>query len=183
MLGELLSRESTRLDPQALGKIRRTVAAGLEDRDPAVRASAAGVSLVFRDEADIREKLESLAAFDPYFDLKGIAGSQDFPEYPVRAAAARVLTATEEKLYYVSRTAEERACRVQSGAEPAAGARFLGPFYNPTEATQQMCRHKDGWKDSPVKCWTTYPKTNCGWPGNENPAPDSNHKVTKAQRN
>jgi hypothetical protein len=158
VLREFLRRQETvRSNPDAAAKARRAILAALSDPDPSARRVAAGAALTFKDEPDVKARLEAVAAADYEARLEGDGKIH----FPVRDEAARVLKANEADFFYVMRSVDTRECRVQRAVETPTGLKYLGPYDSSDEAAHQMCAHYDDAGKDPSVCGAISPKTAC----------------------
>jgi hypothetical protein len=158
-LGDCLQRPAMMLaNPDVASKIRRELIANLENSDWEIRGAAMGGLLpLYRDE-EVREKLQAIAANDPYFTE--MPNSPGVPRFLLREFARRILEPAPEVLYYVTRTSGEQLCRVQHATETPAGERFIGPE-TASFVKRGMCDHYDPSGSDPSLCWKIQPSDAC----------------------
>ncbi len=158
-IGGFLTRlEAARSSPEAAAKAKGAIRAALDDSASSVRSSAIGALILFREEPEIRARLEAVASGDPEMRW----ANDGKLHFPVREDAARVLSARESELYYVVRTPESGECRIRKAPDPPIGVALYGPLETADAARHVMCTHLDGASKESSLCWSEYPKNACG---------------------
>ncbi len=146
-----------RAHPEAVAKIRAAFLTALDDPDGPTRAWAVEGLSYFRNDPDIRARLQALALADPYVGTVARSGKLQ-EEFVVREAAKRALAPENSEKSYVSRQPSSGECRVQPASEQPVGETLIGPVY---DANFQMCTHYDPNHKDPFSCWSFYPPTTC----------------------
>ena len=160
VLGSCLQRPAMMLANPAVGsKIRSALMAELNDPEWQVRLVAAEVLSPLRTDPEVRAKLQSIAASDPYSGPDGL--TQGGTAFRVREAAARALNPPDAFSFYVTRSLDTRSCRVQPASEAPAGELFIGPERT-TVVRPTMCSHYDPTGLDPQSCWLVEPLNVCG---------------------
>jgi hypothetical protein len=155
----LIQSDQVRSDPKLVAKARSVILAGLEDSDPLVRQASANALLFFREEPDVRAKLELAAGSDPHVSSAPRTGPGE-SQFPVRDAAAGVLRTEESELFYVIRDTGTQTCRVEQGGH--TNGAYLGPFFLQSDAAGAMCRHYGRNNNDSMECRAVTPATACG---------------------
>jgi hypothetical protein len=158
VLGGFLTRlEAVRSNPGAKAKAKAAIIAALDDPGPWVRRAAAGALAGLKNDTEVVQRLQSMTISDPETSTDR-AGTR---RYPLREAAARVLSMREVDLYYVLRAPDGRTCHIEKGADSAAPIALFGPLETPEIAMQVMCGHIDDTRKDPSLCWSVQPKNAC----------------------
>jgi hypothetical protein len=160
VLGWCLQRPAVMLaNPAVESKIRSALLADLDDPEWQVRLVAAEVLSSLRTDPEVRAKLQSIAASDPYSGPDGL--TQGGTAFRVRETADRALNPPDAFSFYVTRSPGTRSCRVQPASEAPTGELFIGPeranVVRPT-----MCSHYDPTGLDPQSCWLVEPANACG---------------------
>jgi hypothetical protein len=161
-LGQLALRQDVvQGDAVAIAKIRMATLAAADDPEWYVRTYAVGALMPFRQDPNVKAKLEVVIATDPYaspFLLTAEGGSR----FPVREAAMMALKATEDDIFFVVRTSDRRECRIRRGIDARSVLRFIGPIRDEENAVHSMCTHYDEAGTDPAMCWIVLPRNACG---------------------
>ena len=155
VLGNCLRRPAADFSPGDLARIRRELISGLDDADSNLRGVSATALIPLRNDPAVQAKLKSMANTDSY--VSAVDGSSSFP---VRQAAERALNPPKDLLFYVTRSPDTRACRVQQESEAVWGEIFLGPISKQV-AQDRLCSHYDSTGQDVSLCWLTDPANAC----------------------
>jgi len=158
-LGLCLQRPAMmRAKPEVASKIRRELLAHLDSPDSTVRIVAAEVLSPLRADPEVQAKLQAVATADPHFGLDG--ATKDRVTFRVRETAAAALSPSDALSFYVTRTLDTRACRVQHASETLVAEPFIGPETRDM-MKRTMCSHYDPTGQDPSLCWIVEPANAC----------------------
>jgi HEAT repeat protein len=158
VLGGFLTRlDSVRSNPEAADRAKAAILRALDDADAWVRRAAVRSLLPLNDVPEVRAKLQSMARQDPEirWDIDGRA------RFPVREAAASVLTMNKVDLYYVFRSPDSGVCRIGKPPNPGEEVSLFGPFESEDVVKHVMCTHVDSTGKDPKVCWGVQPTNAC----------------------
>jgi len=159
LLGQCLTRISAmQAAPDALAKARKALLAALGDSEPTVRSTAARALVSLRDDPEVHAKLELLAATDAYVSRATPTAAARFT---VRDAARQALNGARPDDFYIIRTTDTFACRVEQTNSVQARIAFIGPISGTDGARKQMCMHLDRTGKDPSLCWAVSPQEAC----------------------
>ena len=155
-LGYCFTRVSLmRRAPEASAKARSAIITALDDSDPNMRQAAVGAVDAFRNDPEVKAKLERLAASDTYRN----PGFGD--RFTIREGARIELDRSDTGSFYVTRNQETKACQVQPTSEKPIGEQFIGPFPTIYIAEVGMCQHFEQAAQNPNLCWRVTPPQIC----------------------
>jgi hypothetical protein len=159
-LGWCLQRPAMmRANPDVLAKIRRELLADLSDPDRSIRGHAVEALSALRTDPEVRAKLQTVAATDPYVTSELSTPVRPGPRYIVRDGASFALN-SDALSFYVTRTSDTRVCRIQQASDALVEEQFIGPE-SKTMLKPSMCRHYDPTGQDPSLCWKVEPANAC----------------------
>jgi len=146
-------------NPAVAAKIRSALLSLMGDPDPIVRGSAADALSPLRTDPEVRARLRAMATSDPYLS-SDYRTKEGLPRYIVRETADRALNPPDAFSFYITRSPDTRACRIQPASEKPIGELYMGPERQ-LVLRPRMCGHYDPTGLDPQSCWLVEPFNVC----------------------